>query len=246
VQDPINEHIVEVKELPRSFWQELPGAFIYPFRGWGLSMLGAMVLCFWALTFISCLPIVPTVASLILTVFLMGYLTEVAAESARGDDTPPNPANVGVFSGDVWGTIFRFVAVGFLAGGPLLVYTVFLAADVAAEPNVALAYALLGWSLLYLPMGLLLAAFEEGFGAINPIKVVVAIARVPVAYAACCALGFLAVGGGLVVSGALTELTVAGALLGYPLVIYGLIVQMHLMGLLYCHRGHRFGWEPQV
>jgi len=183
------------KKTTPGFYSEIPAAFVFPFRRNGLILLGSGAVFFALLGFLRRMAgfggIFSLTASVGLGIFCVGYifayLKSVIAATAAGEDEMPSWPEYESFLDSALSPFFEMLALLLLCLGPSVLYARF-----AEFPEGWIELTLLLGGLAYLPMALLALGIYDNIVAINPMVVVVSIARTPLAYlAACAALGLL-------------------------------------------------------
>jgi hypothetical protein len=229
----------------KGFFEWMPDALVYPFRGIGPIYIGffglliplvegAMRFFFYAI-----------VAVALLWGFFFACFQHFVLCTAHGDDRPEWPDVTSVWQ-DILSPLFRFVGLGVLVFGPALVLAVAAGlgqawAGLALLPVLALC-------AIYFPMALLAVALFDSLVAVNPMLVVPSILRVPLHYLIVLVLfglATLAMEGGELLAAMLPggKLLAIGvtSLLGF----YFFAVQARLLGLLYRCNKAKLGWFGQ-
>jgi hypothetical protein len=240
-------------EAPRqqTFFNELPRAIIYPFRGKGVMMLIGATILFAALDFLS-----GGIAGIFIKMAALGYLfayvQNIIHTTASGDDRLPDlPAMEGLF-----GNFFRLAGTVLMSFGPALVAAYFAiwqeqpAAGIALIPTVV-------FGCLYFPMAFLAVAIKDNVLAGNPLVVVPSILKVPLEYLVTAILlaGVFGVrwigdavsgvmGGKALRTESISEMFLLFGLriIWAFLSVYLLTVTMRILGLLYLTRREKLGW----
>lgn len=246
-------------DAPRPFFARLPGALAYPFRGMGVYLIVGGGLVFGFLRFIGSLPMPPPFGvfgfflAMVVAAYMAAYQLHVIGASAGGEDSPPDWPDFSNFLDDILRPLFRIIATAIFSMLPVVLYvswTIIRAGDDVPEPRSPLdvprdpvLFVLLCAGVVYMPMGLMAVSLFESAGALNPMIVVPAIVKVAPAYAA--ALGMLLVTSAL--STAIEVLLVEpipllGYLVGGVTSLYFLLVDMHVLGLIYHSYEERLGW----
>ena len=241
---------IEVPE-EKSFFRELPRAFVYPFRGAGILILIVSTLLFAALEFLSF-----GILGILIKTFAIGYLfsyvQNIIHSTAAGDDKLPDLPGMD----DVWGGFFRLLGTVLMAFGPAMIVAYFAIAQEEPMAGVALIPAII-FGCIYLPMAFLAVAMKDNVMASNPLIVVPSILRVPLEYfvTATLVVGIFGVRwAGDAISGemgiqafrtrSMTEMLTLFALraLWAFVSVYLLTVTMRILGLLYLTKRDRLGW----
>jgi len=230
---------------PEGFFTRLPFALVYPFRGRGKYMIIAGAVFFAVVSILSLLPFVGFVVGVIVGAYVLAYMLKVAAESAAGEEDPPDWPDLTNLWDDLVRPLFLVMSVLVISALPLLVCLIdwlreFPYGD-PIEPWVVWACA--AWGVLYFPMGFLaVAMFSTGDG-LNPILVIKSIAKVLLPYLvvvvllAGCVLAEVFAQSHFVLPLPFLAPAMAGAFS-----LYFLMVEMRILGLIYHCYSRRLGW----
>jgi hypothetical protein len=167
--------------------------------------------------------------------YLFAFMQGIITSSAQGDtDMPPWP-EVSNFVSDLLGPFFRLIVLVLACVGPGFVL-------LTVSPAIGIVVMLIG--VICLPMALLTVAMADGLAGLNPFIIFSGIAKVPGRYL-CIFLVFLLVlavqrGGEYML--AYSPIPLLPAVIGIFLSLYGLAVEMRLLGLLYYTNRDRFAW----
>lgn len=234
----------------RGFFSQLPGAFIYPFRGSGLLILIAATIVFTALSWVS------GIFSILMTMMAIGYLYSfmqniIHATAAEEKEMPELPGFDDLFS-----ACFRLIGtivVCFAVPVGMLIAKMF--SDYEISMPVIITTTILG--CLYFPMAFLAVAMKDNIMSANPLIVIPAIMKAPGAYLVAAilltgvfGLRFLgdsiadhAAGVGLRTRDMSTLFMTFGIRAFWSFAsVYLLTVNMRILGLLYVSKKHKFGW----
>jgi len=237
---------------PRSFYAQLPGAFVYPLRRNGLILLILGSVLFAILGFLSGFggPGRGGIFSLLVTVFSTGYLfaymQRMIAHTAQGDDELPDFPDVTEWWADILYPFFLFLGCFLVSFAPAILAGIATAGSDYAALAVLTMVAL---GALYLPMALLAVAVSDNFIALSPHIVLPSIFRVFVPYLV--TLVFLAflVGIGFALDTAEDLVPISQVLLKIGATfmaafvsLYLLSVKMRVLGLLFRSYRARLGW----
>ena len=241
---------IEVPE-EKSFFRELPGAFVYPFRGMGVLILIIATLFFAALGFLG-FGIFGILIQIVAIGYFYSYVQNIIHSTAAGEEKPPDlPGMDDVFSG-----CFRLIGTILMAFGPALVLAYFAIAQEQPMAGIALIPAII-FGCIYLPMAFLAVAMKDNVMASNPLVVVPSILRVPLEYlvAAILVVGMFGVrflgdrissemGVQAFQTRSMSEMLMLFGLraLWAFLSVYLLTVTMRILGLLYLIKRDRLGW----
>ena len=236
---------------PKSFFGQLPGAFIYPFRGSGLLVMIASMLVFTGLAMLS-----GGLLGLVFTVVALGYLFSfmqniIHATANQEEQMPDLPG-----FDDVFGGAFRLVTTVLVCFGvPIALEVTKVVSETDVPINAIIATIILG--CLYFPMAFLAVAMKDTVMAANPLVVIPAILKVPAEYLVT-AIVLVSVFGmrqlgdfvtyQLKAQGYFTH-SMSQLLTSFALraiwsfaSVYLLTVSMRILGLLYVTKKERLGW----
>ncbi len=241
---------IEVPE-EKSFFRELPRAFVYPFRGMGILILIVATILFAALGFLG-RGIMGLLIQIVAIGYLYSYVQNIIHSTAAGEDKLPDlPAMDDVFSG-----CFRLIGTVLMAFGPAMVLAYLAIAQEQPTAGIALIPAII-FGCVYLPMAFLAVAMKDNVMASNPLVVVPSILRVPLEYlvTAILVVGMFGVrflgdriSGEMAVQAfetrSMSEMLMLFCLraLWAFLSVYLLTVTMRILGLLYLTKRDRLGW----
>jgi hypothetical protein len=234
----------------RGFFSRLPGAFVYPFRGAGVLMIIVAAVLFVAAR--NLVGLFSLVLSIVLFGYLFSFMQNIVHATAAGDDEMPDLPGLD----DVFGGALRLAGTSVISFAPpvvLLALNAFGGMDI--PPLYILATAVLGG--FYFPMAFLAVAMMDSLAAANPLVVVSAMLKVPLAYfvTALLTVGiyFVRWAGDVVIGIVQRQATFTKSMQEMLLIfglrivwglfsIYLLIVSMRLLGLLYVTNKQKFGW----
>lgn len=233
------------------FYQQLPGAFAYPFnkRGMFLLALGAVFFLVFTLAanlaLFFQLSIIGLLLQIVIFVFTYGYLfaymQRIISASAQGEDDVPEFPDLTEFWSDIVLPFLLFTGTFVASFAPPIIIAIFM------RESEMFWYALVATIVvcaLYFPMALLAVAVTDNFLALSPHVVFPSIVRVFVPYIVSCLLLALLVAFGFGVKWAMDFVAV-------PLVptvvvefisLYLLVVEMRILGLLFRAYRDRLGW----
>ncbi len=218
------------------FLRRLPGAFAYPLRGDGLLLILAGGVFFLLLGW---MPIV----GLLLSGYLFNYAKTIVATSVQGADVPPDWPDIGNLFEDMVLPYFHMLALVLLTFGPAILLGIFLPENLEFRRTLVFAVGAAG--ALLAPMAMLALSVFDSVSALNPLPLVMAIARIPLHYTLA-ALAFGMVLGAYAVCdevlGAVLPLPLLPGILSGFLNLYLLAVSMRILGLLYRAKKDELGW----
>jgi pSer/pThr/pTyr-binding forkhead associated (FHA) protein len=235
---------------PQSFFAAIPGAFVFPFRRSGLVLLAGGAIFFVVLNFLERLAgfaffgiglIIGLAIGIFCAGYLFSFLKTIIATTAQGDDEMPDWPEYDGWVESGFYPFFELLAVLVVCLGPSYCYIKFV------HPHQAwLAWTLFIGGLAYMPMALLALAVCDNLAALNPVLVLVSIARVPLEYAATClVLGLLVLSSGEAANWLKgnVDVPVVAPIVAEFLSLYTLTVVMRVAGLLYYAKKNRLNWN---
>jgi hypothetical protein len=247
--------VAEYKRLmtptPTNFFALWRGAFSYPIKKDGAILLvcgtvvfgfldGARWVLFTAVKFLGILGASFWFCFFLCIVMSVGYLfafmQSVIQSSARGDQAMPDWPEISGFWDDMVVPFFQFGSIWFLCLGPGIAVMLFV------SPLAGLPLLFLG--LFCLPMAILTVAMADSIGGLNPFIIFSGVGKVPLPYLTTCGI-FLVVIALMHGSRMLLELTgipVLPTVVSTFISLYGITVEMRLLGLLYYTNKSRLAW----
>lgn len=257
VAAPLDVHIEAPAE--RSFFRELPGAFLYPFRGSGLLVLIVATVIFTLFEIFKLQrmggitgPIVWLFVTVVAGGYFYSYMQNILHATAADEKQMPElPAMEDLFS-----NFFRLLGTVFIAFGPAAMMAYLAIGQQMPMAGIALIPAVI-FGGLYLPMAFLAVAMKDNVLAANPLIVIPSIVRVPLEYLVTAILvaGIFGVRylGDVLTSGMAGE-AMMGSSVSKMLLLFGLralwaffgvyllTVNIRILGLLYSTKRERLGW----
>lgn len=237
-------------EDTRTFYQHVPEAFGYPFRGQGISLLLAGAVFFTFLTWLQSRAwLIGIWLSVLSGGYLFAFVQSVIQTSAQGEERPPPWPDFGDWWNDIIRPYLLFLVLALLCLGPALLmggYALRESAE-AEEWVVMPLLAALGLGLLgigYLPMAVLGVAMADSVSGANPLLVIPSILRVPLEYFVTCLILIVAFAANYLGQFALgfVRVPLATSLVSWFLFLYCLLVSMRLVGILYWTNRDRLKW----
>ncbi len=240
------------------FFAAAPQAFKYPFIGDGLMLLFGGTFFFGFLDLanyvsrhafkygLRAMMMRVTIFTFIFgTGYLFTYLKKIIAATADGDPHMPDWPEFSEWQADIVTPMFQFVVVSLLSFGPALIFQIWGAWAEWDYPWLLVAPAALLGSI-YFPMAFLgVAMFDTLEAALKPTFVVGSILRVPREYSLAAAL-FVGIIGIRWVSeyllGVLMKIPLVPALLSDLIMIYLLMIEARILGLLFLSKRRILGW----
>jgi hypothetical protein len=230
-----------------SFYHQIPGAFVYPFKKSGIWLLIIGTVVFTGLELLSAVAgILGLVISVILAGYLFAYMQKIIAHSAQGDDEMPDFPDFGEWWSDIFLPFLLFVGAIVVCMLPTIAVTFLMAGNESMIWTLIPAAAI---GIFYFPMALLAVAVTDNFLALSPHVVLPSIVRVFVPYLVTFLLLALLftvrVGGGLaaeLVPAEWLPLKIMVTLVMGFVSLYLLTVEMRLLGLLFRSYRPQLGW----
>jgi predicted Zn finger-like uncharacterized protein len=219
----------------RPFLHRLPDAFAYPFQGSGLVLILVGTVCFSILDFFASFSPFGFIGTIFVAGYLCAFMMKIVNSSADGKKELPDWPDVSDFLDDIVVPLFQVLWTGIFCFAPAIVYLIFVHIDIVF-------WLLIGLGILYFPMALIAVALTNSILSINPIVVLPSIIKVPVDYLVACILLGLLVAlenfGQLLVS----FIPLAGLLLKNLFALYFVIVEAHVLGLIYHANQEKLAW----
>jgi hypothetical protein len=240
------------RPVTKGFFAQVPGVFVYPFRGSGFLVLIVATMLFAALERMS------GIASILITIAAVGYLfsfmqTIIHSTAAEDNEMPGLPGMDDLFMG-----CFRLlgcvlISFGIAIGLACLGYFKEEMRDTAYMGAIAGVV----FGCIYFPMALLAVAMKDSVAAANPLVVMPAIFKAPLEYLVTVVLlgavfGIRVLGGVVVTMLSMDTyttrdmskllLTLGLSAFWSFISVYLLTVNMRLLGLLYVTKKDKLGW----
>jgi hypothetical protein len=238
----------QVAPPEKTFFQHIPDAFQYPFRGDGWALLLGAAIFFAILDaaarFISALglylfSIFALLASLIALGYLVACIQKVVTSSAQGEETLPSWPDVSNGFDDIVVPFLQFLGVLAFCFAPALLLSTLM--DDSLQWLVIPLF-LLGLS--YFPMALLAVLTLDTVGALHPKLILTSIFRIPLLYLSACILLFILLATGFFVSqfAGSIPIPILPLFISHFIFLYFLVVQMRVLGIMYYSNRDRLGW----
>jgi hypothetical protein len=165
------------------------------------------------------------------------YLAECVYDSARGGTRAPEALDMGGL-GDLWSRFSYLAAVYIIYGLPAVLY------GTIAQRFDAVFWILVGWAIVFVPMGLLAMVINDSVSALNPLFLLDSIRRVFIPY-----MGLLVLIAGLVGLCWLLPIVLSQgappiwfAIIALVVSAYGLFLFAHILGRFYWRHHDRLDW----
>lgn len=232
---------LDLPEKAEPFWRNIPGLFKYPFSGSGVYLLVGGTVFVTIMQFIISLPTLFFFASILVSIFLAGYISSyfisVMRTSARGYDTPPDWPDITDLGGSIGKPIVLVSFAGIVSFFPAVGYLIY---SVVYGGRISVLVGLIALGALYYPMALIASVMTgAALNSANFAGVLTSIFRVPKEYlAAEITLAFFAVLSVMayfMVAAISTTLpgTVVGVFASRFVYLYFLMIYARILGLLY-------------
>lgn len=257
-----------VYNAPKGFFPQIPGAFIYPVKGFGPLIIIISAILLMGLSFFSpgvvkygYLPETPNwtlVFRLLAMGFLFAFMQSVIHATAIGDDEMPGLPSMSNFWEDILLPGLQFLGLTLICFGPAIGIMAFsIYGPGGTGLPIFLLMAALVFGVIYFPMAFLAVAMLDSVMAANPIQIVPSIIRVPLEYfVTCLVLGIVValppIGDFLIALMFPLALHTSdmGPMFGYLAALvfwklfglYLLVVGVRILGLLFRCKREKLGW----
>jgi len=168
--------------------------------------------------------------------YLFAFMQNIVQASSQGEKKMPDWPEISGFWDDLVIPFFRFGVIWFLCLGPGIAVMLFV------SPMAGVPFLLLG--LFCLPMAILTVCLADSITGLNPIIIFSGIGKAPLPYLTICGI-FLVVIALMHGSRMLLELTgipVLPTVISTFISLYGITVEMRLLGLLYFTNKSKLAW----
>jgi hypothetical protein len=256
---------------PKSFFSQLPGAFIYPVKGFGPLVLILSAILLLGLSFFTPGEVrfgyIPMTASwtLIFRLLYMGYLfafmQSIIHSTAIGEDEMAGLPSLGNFWEDILLPGLQFLGLTLISFGPAIGIAAYMVFGPHGEEGPAISISVLlaafVFGVIYFPMAFLAVAMLDSVMAANPVQIIPSIFKVPVEYLiTCTVLGVVValppIGDVLIAFMFPRGLSTRdmGMMFGYLasivfwklFALYLLVVGVRILGLLFRCKRDKLGW----
>ncbi len=239
----------------KGFFARIPGAFLYPFRGFGLAILIIATIGFGGMDYLDSIGFLRGPYGWLIRVAAYGllflFMPNIIHSTASDENKPLSLPD----ASEVFGAAFPLGATILLSFGIAIGLQIARIFEVDVPAAAIMAAAIFG--CLYFPMSFLAVAIKDTVLAANPLVVIPAILKMPFEYFVTCILlmsvfGIRQLGnvlsglaGGVAVS--TPDMSVMFIAMGAKVVwafasIYLLTVSMRILGLLYITKKEKLGW----
>ena len=224
-----------------AFLAALPGVLVYPFRGGGWAAIIAGAVFFYVLNLLAVWSVLGFLVTLAVSGYLAAFMFQIVGASAAGENSVPEWPGLASPWDDILRPFLLVAATVIVSFLPAVVYVI-----VSEEPweeawRSALLLVALG--TFYLPMALMAVALYDSFAGLNPVRVILGIIKTMPMYLVATAL----LAGVYVLAGVAERylsgtIPILGPLAAGAVALYALMVEMHVLGLLYLTHRKRLGW----
>lgn len=239
------QHRKAVAKETATFGSLLPTAFKYPLQQNGPAILLAGTILFTFLDFarmalqnfrIGTLGVAYWLAVIMSVGYLFAYMQNIIVASSGGEDNPPGWPEISGFWDDVVLPCMRCITIWIVCGGPGIAAMIFV------SPIVGVMVLLLG--LFCMPMAFLTVSLADSVAGLNPLLIFSSISKVPVPYLLACAFFLVILGLEAFCESIfrLTPIFIVPAVVGKFVSLYGLTVEMRILGLLYYSNKEKLSW----
>lgn len=181
--------------------------------------------------------------NVLISLYLCWYVTECVRDSAKGGTRAPE-AFATADLGEMWSQAQHIIGCYLILLGPVFFYSLF------AHRTDVVFWILLGYGILFFPMGLLATVMFDSIRGLNPILLLGSIFSTFFQY---CGL-LLLIGGTILIFRSITTMessetqqpTVTMLILGgvfYAIALYSVFVVAHLLGRFYWRNQEKLNWE---
>ena len=240
------EHRKALAKESATFGSLLPTAFKYPLQQNGPIILMCGTILFTFLDFArlvlgnfkmaGTLGFAYWLATIMGVGYLFAYMQNIIVASGHGEDNPPGWPEISGFWDDVVVPCLRCATIWLVCAGPGIATMIF----VSPVPGVLVL--LLG--LFCIPMAFLTVCLADSIGGLNPLVIFASISKVPGPYLIACIFFLVIIGLETVCVSffRLSPIFILPAVIGKFVSLYGLTVEMRILGLLYYTNKEKLSW----
>ena len=242
----VAEYLRLMTPAPTNFFALWGGAFSYPAKKDGMILLvcGTIVFGFldgarWVLSyfkFAGFLGMAYWICLIMSVGYLFAYMQNVVQSSAQGEEKMPDWPEISAFWDDLAIPFFQFLTIWAICLGPGIA-VMLLVSPLAGVPLIFL-------GLLCLPMTLLTVSMADSIMGLNPFIIFSGIGKAPLPYLATCGifLVIIALVHGIRMFLDWTQIPILPTVVSTFIGLYGVTVEMRLLGLLYYTNKAKFAW----
>ena len=245
------QHRRAVAKESATFGSLLPTAFKYPLQKDGpiILLCGTVLFAFLDFArlillkviaflglFLGLAFLIPIVLTFVMSVgYLFAYMQNIINATSNGDDSPPGWPQISGFWDDVVVPCLRFMTIFAVWVGPGI-----LLLPVSTPLGVMLV--MLG--LFCVPMAFLTVSLADSVAGLNPLLIFSSISKVPGPYLIACGFFLVIIALGTLCAALfrLAPIFIVPALIGHFVSLYGLTVEMRILGLLYFTHKEKLSW----
>jgi hypothetical protein len=245
------QHRKAVAKETATFGSLLATAFKYPLQQDGLVILLCGTLLFAFLDFARLILLkvvaflglflglaflIPFVLTFVMSVgFLFAYMQNIITATANGNDSLPGWPQISGFWDDVVVPCLRFLIIFAVWVGPGIVL-------LPVSPPIGVMMLCLG--LFCVPMSFLTVSLADGIAGLNPLLIFSSIIKVPGPYLIACVFFLVIIGleTFCVSLISLAPISILPSVAGNFISLYGLTVEMRILGLLYQTNKEKLSW----
>jgi predicted Zn finger-like uncharacterized protein len=234
-------YLVPEKETieERPFLEYLPDVFAYPFKSWGIITLVAGSIFITITLFFAAYAFWFGIIGYVFVGGLLSYyMMKIVFHSAEGELDLPG-WDVEDWWDDIVCPVFQLILVTVVAYAPLFLYLII--SIFTGGPSLIIVIPLLIFGTVFQPMGILSMSLHHSFASLNPAILIPAIFKIPLDYAVACGMLFLI----FILKAFFTYLLVipfVGPFIDNFVMIYLLVVEMRILGLMYYANKDKLGW----
>jgi hypothetical protein len=240
------QHRKAVAKETATFGSLLPTAFKYPLEQNGPAILLAGTILFTFLDFarlvlqnfkmVGMLGIAYWLAVIMSVGYLFAYMQNIIVASCNGEDNPPGWPEISGFWDDVVVPCLRCITIWLVCAGPGVAAMIFV------SPMVGVIVLLLG--LFCIPMAFLTVSLADSVAGLNPLLIFSSIGKVPGPYLIACVFFLVIIGLETFCESffRLAPIFIVPAVVGKFVSLYGLTVEMRILGLLYYTNKEKLAW----
>jgi len=231
---------------PTNFFGVWRGAFSYPVKKDGMILLvcGTIVFGFlegarWVLSyfkFAGFLGLAYWLCLIMSVGYLFAFMQNIVQSSAQGEEKMPDWPEISAFWDDLVVPFFQFLTIWLICLGPGIAVMV-LESPLAGVPLIFL-------GLFCLPMTFLTVSMADSITGLNPFIIFSGIGKVPLPYLTICGifLVIIALVHGVQMLLDWTQISILPTVVSTFIGLYGVTVEMRLLGLLYYTNKARLAW----
>ncbi len=231
---------------PTNFFAVWRGAFSYPVKKDGMILLvcGTIIFGFldgarWVLSyfkFAGFLGLAYWLCLIMSVGYLFAFMQNVVQSSAQGEQKMPDWPEISAFWDDLAVPFFQFLTIWLICLGPGIA-VMLLVSPLAGVPLIFL-------GLFCLPMTFLTVSMADSITGLNPFIIFSGIGKVPLPYLTICGifLVIIALVHGVQILLDWTQIPILPTVVSTFIGLYGVTVEMRLLGLLYYTNKAKLAW----